>query len=167
MARMILGLGLFLSVSFLAGPRGAAAGSVGVESDASPTPTAPTGGTASGVAEGAPGEMARERAATGAATPTLSGAATVDIPALIIQASFRYGLEPDRMLRIAWCESRWNPSAVGRGGATGVFQFMWYTWRWASVAAGYADASPYDPVANIEVASWLMATEGARHWTCR
>jgi soluble lytic murein transglycosylase-like protein len=150
-ARLIVGLGLVLSVSF---PRALAA-----ESEASPAPTEVLVKTS----DAEPVDAVKQISAT----EQIISPAPLDVPALIVEMSLRYGLEPERMLRIGWCESRWNPHAVGPGGASGVFQFMWYTWNWSSVAAGYPDASPFDPVANIEVASWLMATQGPRHWTCR
>ncbi|MDQ3703015.1 MAG: lytic transglycosylase domain-containing protein [Chloroflexota bacterium] len=90
-----------------------------------------------------------------------------DVPTLIADAAQRWGLDSRQMLRVAWCESRWNPGAQSRAGAAGVFQFIPSTWRLASAAVNMSYASPYDPVANIEAASWLMATQGPRHWTCR
>lgn len=93
--------------------------------------------------------------------------APYDVPTLITDAAQRWGLDSRQMLRVAWCESRWNPGAQSRAGAAGVFQFIPSTWHLASEAVNMSYASPYDPVANIEAASWLMATQGPRHWTCR
>lgn len=90
-----------------------------------------------------------------------------DVPALIVEAAGRWGLAPERMLRIAWCESRWDPGARSGAGHAGLFQFAWTTWQWASVQAGYGGASPYDAAANVESAAWLMATDGFHHWGCR
>lgn len=101
------------------------------------------------------------------ATPDAPVYVPPDVPTLIADAALRWGLDQGQMLRVAWCESRWNPGAQGPGGAAGVFQFIPSTWRLASAAVNMGYASPYDPVANIEAASWLMATQGPRHWTCR
>jgi soluble lytic murein transglycosylase-like protein len=90
-----------------------------------------------------------------------------DVPALIVDAAIRWGLSPERMLRVAWCESRWDPDARGTGGHQGVFQFAPRTWAWASTNVGLEGASPFDPEANVEAASWLMATQGPSHWGCR
>ncbi|MGH2355225.1 MAG: transglycosylase SLT domain-containing protein [Chloroflexota bacterium] len=90
-----------------------------------------------------------------------------DIPTLIVDAAYRWGLDAQQMLRVGWCESRWDPAARGPGGAAGVFQFIPDTWAWASTAVGLGDASPYDARANVEAAAWLMATQGPHHWTCR
>jgi soluble lytic murein transglycosylase-like protein len=80
----------------------------------------------------------------------------------------QYGLDETRFRRIAWCESRLNPRAVSPGGHKGVFQFADRTWRWASAAAGYPGASPFDAEANIYSAAWLMSQPGGfAHWECR
>jgi soluble lytic murein transglycosylase-like protein len=127
---------------------------------------------AAAVAEGA-AEAAREEAPAAAQAPTAAAPAAAqrpashDVQALIVNAAHRYGLNPQQMLRVAWCESRWNPSARSASGDMGVFQFMPGTWAYASAAVGMRGASPYDPVANIEAASWLMKAEGPRHWVCR
>lgn len=110
------------------------------------------------------GESAQEIGETPQEAPVY---APYDVPTLITDAAQRWGLDSRQMLRVAWCESRWNPGAQSRAGAAGVFQFIPSTWRLASTAVNMSYASPYDPVANIEAASWLMATQGPRHWTCR
>lgn len=89
------------------------------------------------------------------------------VPELIVDAAARYGLPSEWMLRVAWCESKWDPWASGPGGASGVYQFIPRTWAWASVGAGVAGASPFDAEANVEAAAWLMATQGFHHWGCR
>ena len=91
-----------------------------------------------------------------------------DVPALITEASQRWGLDTTQMLRVAWCESKYDPAAYNRrSGASGLFQFIPGTWSRASAAVGMGWASPFDPVANVEAAAWLMKTEGPRHWVCR
>lgn len=110
------------------------------------------------------GDAAQENVQTHLDVPDY---APQDVPTLIADAAQRWGLDSRQMLRVAWCESRWNPGAQSRAGAAGVFQFIPSTWRLASAAVNMSYASPYDPVANIEAASWLMATQGPRHWTCR
>ena len=93
--------------------------------------------------------------------------AAPDVQGLIVDAAARWGLPAERMLRVAWCESRWEPGARGGGGHMGVFQFSAGTWAWASEAAGYAGASPYEAAANVEAAAWLMSTGEFGHWGCR
>lgn len=91
----------------------------------------------------------------------------VDVPTLIVAAARRWGVDERTLLRIAWCESRWDPSARGPAGLAGLFQFAPITWGWVSVAVGYAGASPFDVRANAEAAAWLYKTEGPRHWGCK
>jgi soluble lytic murein transglycosylase-like protein len=92
----------------------------------------------------------------------------LDVPGMITDAAGRWGLDPNQMLRVAWCESKFDPGAYNRSsGASGVFQFIPRTWAWASAAVGQAQASPFDAAANVEAAAWLMKTQGPRHWACR
>jgi len=91
----------------------------------------------------------------------------VDVPALIVDAARRWEVDERTLLRVAWCESRYNPDAVGAGGVAGLFQFAPITWRWVSERVGYAGASPLNIHANVEAAAWLFKIEGPKHWGCR
>ncbi len=91
----------------------------------------------------------------------------LDVRQLITDAARRWELDEQTMLRVAWCESRYDPNAMGPAGAAGLFQFVPMTWGWVSVRAGYEGASPYDPRANVEAAAWLFKAEGPKHWTCK
>jgi soluble lytic murein transglycosylase-like protein len=102
------------------------------------------------------------------AAATQSAQAVYTVPQMIEDAAWWYGLDPQTMLAIAWCESKYRPDAVGRYGEQGVFQFTWRTWNWASKAAGYGGWSPQNPVANVTTAAWLAAHDGLQHWdSCR
>jgi hypothetical protein len=90
-----------------------------------------------------------------------------EIEAIIRDAAARHGADPEQLLRVAWCESRYDPSAYNASGASGLFQFMPRTWAANSVRAGYAGASPFDPVAAANVAAWMFARGSASLWTCR
>jgi len=95
---------------------------------------------------------------------------TQSVPGLIDQAAAEYGIPQaaPHLRAIAWCESRWFPGAFNRAsGASGLFQFVWRTWRYASRRAGFGGASPFDAVANVWSATWLYRAEGPRHWVCR
>ena len=77
-------------------------------------------------------------------------------------------------LAIIDCESGGDPSARNpRSSAAGLFQFIEGTWEYASEQAGFAGATPDDPVANVAAAAWLVeyslgAGDGPwAHWTCR
>jgi hypothetical protein len=93
--------------------------------------------------------------------------ASADIEAIIREAASRHGADPDQMLRVAWCESRFNASAYNPSGASGLFQFMPRTWSANSVRAGLAGASPFDPVAAANVAAWMFARGSANLWSCK
>ena len=90
-----------------------------------------------------------------------------DVRGWLTFAARQWGLDESQFSRIAWCESRWDATARGPAGASGVFQFAPQTWAWASAGAGYAGASPFDLEANVESAAWLMASGGVQHWGCR
>jgi len=67
-------------------------------------------------------------------------------------------------LRVAACESGYNPYAVNRSsGAAGLFQFLPSTWAHSPWAA----QSPFDPVANSQAAAWLLARSGPGQWVCQ
>jgi soluble lytic murein transglycosylase-like protein len=67
-------------------------------------------------------------------------------------------------LRIAKCESNYNPYAVNRSsGAAGLFQFLPSTWA----GSPYHAQSPFDPVANARAAAWLYQRSGPSQWECK
>ena len=67
-------------------------------------------------------------------------------------------------LRVAACESGYNPFAVNRSsGAAGLFQFLPSTWA----RSPWAAQSPFDPVANSQAAAWLYARSGPGQWVCQ
>jgi hypothetical protein len=91
-----------------------------------------------------------------------------DMEAIIRDAAARHGADATQLLRVAYCESRYNPSAYNRSsGASGLFQFIATTWAANSVRAGYAGASVFDPVANANTAAWMFARQQAGQWSCK
>ncbi|HUQ16881.1 MAG TPA: G5 domain-containing protein, partial [Candidatus Saccharimonadales bacterium] len=102
------------------------------------------------------------------ARPRPAPAAPAEIEALIRAAAARYGADPQQLLRVAWCESRYDPSAYnGILGASGLFQIIPGTWAANSVRAGYAGASVWDAYANANVAAWMFARGQAGQWACK
>jgi hypothetical protein len=92
-------------------------------------------------------------------------APAVSVQDQIVDASARWGLTSAVMLRIARCESGFDPQAHNlRSGAAGVFQFVPATW--ASTPQGRAGRSVFDAEANVEAAHWLMTQFGPGHWRC-
>ena len=99
--------------------------------------------------------------------PRAAPVAPAEIAGIVRAAADRWGADPDALLRVAWCESRYNPSAYNlSSGATGLFQFMPATFARNSVRAGYAGASIWDPVASANTAAYMFAIGQARQWAC-
>lgn len=98
---------------------------------------------------------------------TRTPAASSEIEAIIRDAAAAQGADAEQLLRVAYCESRFNPGAYNASGASGLFQFLPSTWAANSVRAGYAGASPFDPVAAANVAAWMFARGQAGQWVCR
>lgn len=73
----------------------------------------------------------------------------------------------DRALEIAYCESRWNPTARNpTSGAAGFFQQLPEFWDERSAAAGWEGADIFDAHANAAVSAWLVYEGGGwDHWT--
>ena len=75
-----------------------------------------------------------------------------------------------RAIRIAWCESSFNPENVNPvTGASGLFQHAPDTWAARSSAAGYPGADILDAEANVAVAAWMLyeLPGGWSHWQCQ
>jgi hypothetical protein len=90
------------------------------------------------------------------------------IDRVVREAAERWGADPEQLLRVAFCESSYNPSAYNPGhGDSGLFQFIPATWARYSTRAGYADASPFDVVANANTAAMMFSRGMASSWTCR
>jgi hypothetical protein len=91
-----------------------------------------------------------------------------EIESIIRAAAAKYGVDPETLLRVAYCESRYDPLAYnGVLGASGLFQIIPSTWRANSAAAGYGGASVFDPVANANVAAFMFANHQAGQWACK
>ena len=71
-------------------------------------------------------------------------------------------------LRVAKCESNYNPMAVNRSsGAAGLFQFLPSTW--ANTPQGKAGQSVFDATANAQAAAWYYNATGRTGgpWSCK
>jgi uncharacterized protein YabE (DUF348 family) len=91
-----------------------------------------------------------------------------EIEAIIRDAAAAHGANADQLVRVAYCESRFNPGAYNASsGASGLFQFLASTWAANSVRAGYAGASAFDPVASANVAAFMFARGQAGQWVCK
>lgn len=66
-------------------------------------------------------------------------------------------------LRVAKCESGYNPNAVNPySGTEGLFQFMPSTWR----STPYGQHNVFDPWYNSLGAAWLYHRDGPSQWQC-
>lgn len=97
-----------------------------------------------------------------------------DIPSIIIAAANAHGINANMMLRIARCESGFNPLARNRnyragsyGNPVGLFQHVEGYWPARANKYGYPGASVFDPVANANVTAAMMKAEGLGAWECK
>jgi len=90
-----------------------------------------------------------------------------DIQSIIIAAANRYGVDPNWLLRIAKCESGFNPNAYNPSGASGLFQFMPATFAANAPRAGFAGASIWDPVASANTAAFMFSIGQSGQWSCK
>jgi uncharacterized protein YabE (DUF348 family) len=90
-----------------------------------------------------------------------------EIEQIIRDAATAQGADADQLLRVAYCESRYNPGAYNASGASGLFQFLPSTWAANSVRAGFGGASVWDPVASANVAAYMFRSGQAGQWVCK
>lgn len=123
-------------------------------------------------------ELVGEDATTTSAAPTTSGAnQVIDRSRFFDESQIRSLIETffqpadvSRAIRIAWCESSFNPENVNPvTGAAGLFQHSPSTWAAHSTAAGYPEADILDPEANVAVAAWMLyeLPGGWSQWQCQ
>jgi hypothetical protein len=83
----------------------------------------------------------------------------VEVRALV--SNYFNAEDVNKAIRIAWCESRFNPQSVNlRTGATGMFQHLPRYWEKRSTAAGFPGAELTDPEASIAAAAWAVYNGG-------
>ncbi len=110
--------------------------------------------------------------------PTTSGGGWVFPPAVEqwrgLVSQYFPASRVDEALRIIQCESLGDPNAYNPySGASGLFQFIPSTWATTAPKAGFPNASPFDPVANIASAAWLanryqeLGQYYWQPWSCR
>lgn len=76
----------------------------------------------------------------------------------IYDACARHGCDPEQLIRVMYCESGGDHSAVGPNGERGIFQFhpngLWPYAAW------------YGPYEQIELAAQAFASGLGYHWVC-
>jgi hypothetical protein len=67
----------------------------------------------------------------------------------------------NRAVRVAWCESRFDPNAVDRRtGAVGLFLHLPRYWEERTANAGFPGADPTNPEASTAAAAWAVYEGG-------
>jgi hypothetical protein len=97
------------------------------------------------------------------APPLNASPPTGSVPDLIRSVFGRYA---DSALRVARCESGFNPGAYNPiEGATGVFQFLLGTW----LGTPYHNYTRTNAWANVNAAFWVFKKDGYtwREWQCQ
>lgn len=92
------------------------------------------------------------------------------VPEMIVEQANNEGVSAQKMLSIAWCESKYgtHPNTYnGKSGYYGIFQFALGTWSWASASAGVGEHGPNEDYYNIFVACWLARNYGYGSWGCK
>ena len=119
--------------------------------------------------EGPTGTHEWIRAPVWAALPVVSGPvapappATAGVGVQAIYATFGSSPGLTWALRVARCESRYNPLAVNASsGASGLFQFMPSTWN-----AYFAGWNIWDPYAQARAALVFYNRGATNAWTCK
>ena len=86
-----------------------------------------------------------------------------EIEAVIRASARKYGLPEEKVVHIAWRESKFKPEARSKSGRyVGIYQFDITTWR--NTPEGRAGLRREDPLANINAAHWHMKEYGFQAW---
>jgi hypothetical protein len=73
---------------------------------------------------------------------------------------------PDKAVRVARCESRFNARAYNPGGYAGVYQQATRYWRRRARTYGFRDSSVYNGRANVMVSVRMAHRAGWDAWSC-
>lgn len=99
-----------------------------------------------------------------------------DIVTLIRDYSIKYGVDPERSIRIAKCESSFDPKSTSPSGRHfGIFQFLPSTFnanakRLLNIDPDVFDGkdpSVFDTKQNIIVATWMFSQNQYHQWSCK
>lgn len=98
--------------------------------------------------------------------PPVSAAERAAVAAIIEAAAREFGQDAALLLKVANCESRLNPRAVGKAGEIGVFQFLPRTWAKNGARLGYSPADIWDARAQARVTAEMFGRAQQWQWTC-
>jgi hypothetical protein len=90
-----------------------------------------------------------------------------DVRGMIRGLAQRYGVDVNAALRVAGCESGFNPRAYSPAGPYGgIYQHAISYWPGRARHFGHPGASVFDPYANIDVSLRMVRAGGWSHWGC-
>ena len=72
----------------------------------------------------------------------------------------------ERLNNVAECESRWNPTAVGKAQEYGVYQYKRATFDSFKAESGMKDLVYENPFSQILLTVWAFDHGKAGHWSC-
>lgn len=96
-----------------------------------------------------------------------------EIQQYIYDQAVAHGLDPQRMLRIAYCESKFSPTAVnkdyyaGGGNPSGIYQYLPETWKRIGGRSGYEATDVFNWQQNVRVTMWAFANGYSGEWACK
>lgn len=106
------------------------------------------------------------QAATTAPKPAASTTPVLPCGGWLAEVTAAFGTAAPAACRVLVCESRGDPWAQNRSGATGLFQLM-PTHAGRFEAHGWTWADAQDGDRNIVVAAEIEAEQGWRPWVCK
>jgi soluble lytic murein transglycosylase-like protein len=82
----------------------------------------------------------------------------------IAKAAKKYNQSKKAMVRVARCESSFDPCAVNRSGPYyGLYQFLKSTWK----STPYGNHNIFDPKAQAMAAGWMWQQGRKNEWACK
>jgi soluble lytic murein transglycosylase-like protein len=96
-----------------------------------------------------------------------------DVQGSIVKWANAYGVDPNWLLRVAKCESGYNPLAsnkgyyAGGGNPSGVFQFLPQTFAANAARAGIPGANLWDVDSQAHVAAYMFSIGQSGQWACK
>lgn len=92
-------------------------------------------------------------------SPTSGWLSQVEVRALV--SLYFEEEDVNRAIRVAWCESRFDPGAVDLNtGATGLFKHLPRYWEERAAKAGFPGVGPDDAEASVAAAAWAVYEGG-------
>lgn len=107
----------------------------------------------------------REDSATTIAAPTTD--VRTSVRTLITTAAAEFSVDPQTMLRRAFCESTYDPDAVGKAQEVSIFQFLPSTWKRYAPRLGYTLREIGHVEAQARVAAYMESIGEGGQWSCQ